>query len=90
MIDVGFDKEQVFDPKKKMIVFRDNDITQSSAQQRAGRAGRTAEGTCFRLYDKTKFERLEKNKIAEIKRISLESVILRLKQNHIKDIYNFE
>lgn len=90
VIDIGFDKEIIYDQKKKMNIFQNNDITQSSAQQRAGRAGRTAEGICFRLFDKVKFEKMDKNKLAEIKKIGLELVVLKLKQNSVKDIYNFE
>jgi len=40
----------VYDQKYKITSMKVVDISQSSAKQRAGRAGRTAPGYCFRLY----------------------------------------
>ena len=55
------------------------DISQSSADQRAGRAGRTRPGKCYRLYSKANFDKLEKDTIPEILRCDLTSIILQLK-----------
>ena len=54
-------------------------ISQSSAKQRAGRAGRTNEGFCFRLYSKQDKTRMESNKKPEIKNMALDTLVLRLK-----------
>jgi HrpA-like RNA helicase len=50
VIDVGFDREVVYDQKKRISSFELMPISKSAAKQRAGRAGRTSAGYCFRLY----------------------------------------
>ena len=65
------------------------DISQSSADQRAGRAGRTRPGKCYRLYSKANFDKLEKDTVPEILRCDLTSIILQLKVMGI-DIEHFE
>ena len=50
VIDPGEDREMVFDQKTKISSLKLKTISKSSAKQRAGRAGRTNEGFCFRLY----------------------------------------
>lgn len=42
----------VYDQRSKVTTLKLQNISQSSAKQRAGRAGRTNEGFCFRLYSK--------------------------------------
>ena len=64
-------------------------ISKSSAKQRAGRAGRTNFGYCFRLYSKKDFEKLQPNKVPEIKNIALDSVVLRLKSLNIQNVLTF-
>ena len=54
------------------------DISQSSANQRAGRAGRTRPGKCFRLYPDHHFKAMDKDTIPEILRCDLSDVILQL------------
>ncbi|KAF8636185.1 hypothetical protein AX17_003673 [Amanita inopinata Kibby_2008] len=55
------------------------DITQSSAMQRAGRAGREGPGLCFRLYTEQAFNSMSVTAEPEILRVSLTSSILQLK-----------
>ena len=50
VIDPGFSKQARYDATKDATVLRISSISQSSARQRAGRAGRTAPGECHRLY----------------------------------------
>ena len=50
VIDPGNDVQLVYDQKFKYSSMKMQEITKSSAKQRAGRAGRTAPGYCFRLY----------------------------------------
>ena len=52
VIDPGEDREMIFDQKSKIITMQLKKISKSSAKQRAGRAGRTNSGFCFRLYSK--------------------------------------
>lgn len=50
VIDPGFSKIKIFNPKLGMDSLVINAISQASAKQRAGRAGRTGPGKCYRLY----------------------------------------
>lgn len=52
VIDTGEDRQTVYDQKKKITAFELKPISKSAAKQRAGRAGRTSAGYCFRLYSK--------------------------------------
>lgn len=64
-------------------------ISQSSSKQRAGRAGRTKAGFCFRLYSEQTFNSNRKNKIPEIENMALDTLVLRLKSLDIKDVLGF-
>ena len=60
---------------------------QASAHQRAGRAGRTQPGKCFRLYTEKSFkEHLQEQTYPEILRSNLGSVVLQLKKLGIDDL----
>ena len=60
---------------------------QASAHQRAGRAGRTRPGKCFRLYTETSFKKdLQEQTYPEILRSNLGSVVLQLKKLGINDL----
>ncbi len=50
VIDAGWDRQQIYDIKKKLRTTELKTITQAAANQRAGRAGRTGPGICYRLY----------------------------------------
>lgn len=63
VIDPGMDREMVYDQKSKITSMKLQNISQSSAKQRAGRAGRTNEGYCFRLYSQKDKNNLRLNKI---------------------------
>ena len=89
VIDVGFDKETVYDPVKRMSITENKPIPQSSAIQRAGRAGRTSPGLCVRLYSEEAFEKLSRNKIPEIQRMDLGKVILKLKAMGVGNLREF-
>jgi HrpA-like RNA helicase len=90
VIDIGYDRETVYDQKKKISSFDVMPISVSAAKQRAGRAGRTSAGYCFRLYNQ-EFEKnfMKPNKTPEIESTPLDIVVLRLKQLQIKDLVNF-
>ena len=60
---------------------------QASAHQRAGRAGRTQPGKCFRLYTEATFKKdLQEQTYPEILRSNLGSVVLQLKKLGIDDL----
>lgn len=66
-------------------------ISKASAQQRAGRAGRTKPGRCFRLYTEAAFKtELIETTYPELLRSSLSSVVLHLKKLGIDDLVHFD
>lgn len=66
------------------------EISSSSALQRTGRAGRTADGTCYRLYTEENFRNKTKFSQEEILRTDLSEVVLRMVDLGIFDIENFD
>lgn len=64
-------------------------ISQDSAKQRSGRAGRTGPGVCFRLYSEKDFESFDAFTPAEIHLVPLESLLLSMVTLGLKDISNF-
>ncbi|PIG86343.1 pre-mRNA-splicing factor ATP-dependent RNA helicase-like protein cdc28 [Aspergillus arachidicola] len=80
VIDPGFVKENVFNPRTGMESLVVTPCSRASANQRAGRAGRVGPGKCFRLYTKwAYYNELEESTTPEIQRTNLSSVILMLK-----------
>ena len=72
MIDPGFVKQNSYNPRSGMESLMVTPVSKASAQQRAGRAGRTAPGMCFRLYTAWSFQHeLDDNTIPEIQRTNL-------------------
>src|SRR5271155_394668 len=65
-------------------------ISQASALQRAGRAGRTKPGKCYRLYTKSAYTSLTPTSVPEIQRTDLAPVILALKSLGIDNVLRFE
>src|ERR1041385_6186414 len=64
-------------------------ISQSSADQRAGRAGRTAPGVCMRLWSRDEHGHRATQELPEIKRLDLAEVVLTLKAAGIEDLRKF-
>ena len=64
-------------------------ISQSSAIQRQGRAGREGPGVCYRLYTESKFLTLQQANTPEILRCDLSQQILTMKARGINDVHNF-
>lgn len=90
VVDPGFAKLKVYNSKMGMDTLMVTPISQASARQRAGRAGRTGPGKCFRLYteDAYKNEMLPVT-VPEIQRTNLASTVLILKAMGINDLLNF-
>jgi len=62
-------------------------VSQASANQRAGRAGRTSAGKCFRLYTQWSFHNdMEEATVPEVQRTNLGNVVLMLKSLGINDL----
>lgn len=82
---------QVFNPRIRVESLLVSPISQASAQQRAGRAGRTKPGKCFRLYTERSFnDELQKQTYPEILRSRMETVVLTLLKLGIEDLVHFD
>lgn len=91
VIDPGFVKENVFNPRTGMESLVVSPCSRASANQRAGRAGRVGPGKCFRLYTKWAYHNeLEESTTPEIQRTNLSSVILMLKSLGIDQLLEFD
>ncbi|KAF3439242.1 hypothetical protein FNV43_RR17517 [Rhamnella rubrinervis] len=90
VIDSGMVKESKFEPDSGMNVLRVCRISQSSANQRAGRAGRTEPGRCYRLYSQSDFEVMALSQEPEIRRVHLGVAVLRILSLGIKKIRDFD
>ncbi|KAL1967791.1 hypothetical protein VTN77DRAFT_2480 [Rasamsonia byssochlamydoides] len=91
VIDPGFVKENVFNPRTGMESLVVTPCSRASAAQRAGRAGRVGPGKCFRLYTKwAYYNELEDNTTPEIQRTNLSGVILMLKSLGIDQLLDFD
>jgi pre-mRNA-splicing factor ATP-dependent RNA helicase DHX16 len=91
VIDPGFVKENVFNPRTGMESLVVTPCSRASANQRAGRAGRVGPGKCFRLYTKwAYYNELEENTTPEIQRTNLNGVILMLKSLGIDQLLDFD
>jgi ATP-dependent helicase HrpB len=66
VVDSGQEKIALFNLNKGITELKQQAISQSSATQRAGRAGRLSAGSCYRLWAKESHARLAKHSQAEI------------------------
>ncbi len=89
VIDSGLARIARFDPRRGINTLLVEKISRASADQRAGRAGRTAPGRCLRLW--TEREHLERpaQELPEVKRLDLAEVVLTLKASGIDDVAGF-
>ncbi|OAF71462.1 hypothetical protein A3Q56_00755 [Intoshia linei] len=90
VIDPGFSKQKVFNPRVRVESLLVSAISKASAKQRAGRAGRTKPGKCFRLYTEDSYKEMTSNTYPEILRSNLASVVLQLKKLGIDDLVHFD
>ncbi|KAH9932076.1 P-loop containing nucleoside triphosphate hydrolase protein [Epithele typhae] len=91
VIDPGFSKQNAYDPRLGMDSLVVMPISQAQARQRAGRAGRTGPGKCYRLYTEAAFRNeMLPNSIPDIQRTNLTHTILVLKAMGINDLLSFD
>ncbi|KAI9017014.1 P-loop containing nucleoside triphosphate hydrolase protein [Gaertneriomyces semiglobifer] len=91
VIDPGFAKQKVYNPRIRVESLLVSPISKASAQQRSGRAGRTRPGKCFRLYTEKAFLKdLQEQTYPEILRCNLGTVVLQLKKLGIDDLVHFD
>ncbi|WVQ81617.1 hypothetical protein IAT38_003741 [Cryptococcus sp. DSM 104549] len=91
VVDPGFCKQKVYNPRIRVESLLVSPISKASAMQRAGRAGRTRPGKCFRLYTERDFvKELEEQTHPEILRSNLANTVLELIKLGIKDLVHFD
>lgn len=89
VIDSGLARIPRYDANRGINTLLIEKISQSSADQRAGRAGRTAPGTCFRLWSRPEHDERASHELPEIKRLDLAEVVLTLKAAGVEDLRKF-
>lgn len=90
VFDCGRSKERKFDRTTGVQSFEVGWISKASASQRAGRAGRTGPGHCYRLYSSAVYERdFQEFAEPEISRMPIEGVVLQLKAMNLQHVVNF-
>ncbi len=90
VVDCGYVKLNFFDVRSGVDALISVPVTQSAAIQRAGRAGRTQSGKCFRLMTERSFLELESNPLAEMQRVDISWAVLQLKALGIHDVLHFD
>ncbi|UYV76092.1 DHX35 [Cordylochernes scorpioides] len=89
IVDCGFVKLRYFNPRTRTDGLVVVPVSQASAEQRAGRAGRVRSGKAYRLYTEEAYQDLPAHTPPEIQRTSLESVVLQLKALGIDNLLRF-
>lgn len=89
VIDCGFVKLRAFNPRTGIETLTATPVSKASATQRAGRAGRTKPGKCYRLYTQPAYENLPEATVPEIQRSNLAPIILQLKALGIDNVLRF-
>ncbi|MDR2543725.1 MAG: ATP-dependent RNA helicase [Treponema sp.] len=89
VIDCGLAKLNWYNPRTFTSSLIESPISKASANQRKGRAGRTREGTCYRLYTRKDFESRSLYTTEEIFRTDLSEVILRMAALGITNFEDF-
>lgn len=90
VIDCGFVKLRAFNPKTGIETLTATPVSKASATQRAGRAGRTKPGKCYRLYTQAAYVSLPEATVPEIQRSNLAPIILQLKALGIDNVLRFD
>ncbi len=89
VIDAGLARMARFDPHRGINTLLIEKISQASADQRAGRAGRTAPGVCVRLWTEREHAQRPRQELPEVRRLDLSEVVLTLKAAGIDDVAAF-
>lgn len=87
---IGYSKIRIFNPTMSYSSLAVVPTSQASALQRTGRAGRTSEGICYRLYPSATFDSLPYSTPPEITRVDLTTPLVQLKSLGIDDLMKLE
>lgn len=90
VIDSGLARIHRFDPRRAINVLGVEPISQASADQRAGRAGRVAPGTATRLWGEQEHRHRPAHSTPEVRRLDLAEVLLQLHAMGIGDVKHFD
>ncbi|KAL8370761.1 hypothetical protein RB595_000894 [Gaeumannomyces hyphopodioides] len=89
VIDTGKSKTKQYRPRLGLESLLIGPISQSSAIQRAGRAGREGPGKCFRLYTEDVYKELREADPPEILRNDVQDAVLIMKARGVEDLLSF-
>ena len=89
IVDSGMARIARFDAHRGINTLLVEKISAASADQRAGRAGRTAPGVCVRLWTEREQAQRPAQELPEVKRLDLSEVVLTLKASGIDDVFAF-
>ena len=89
VVDCGLARMARFDVHRGINTLLIEKISVASADQRAGRAGRTAPGVCVRLWTEREHAQRPRQELPEVKRLDLAEVVLTLKASGIDDVHGF-
>lgn len=89
VIDSGLARIPRYDPHRGINTLWIEPISQASADQRAGRAGRTAPGYCVRLWSERDHQDRPRHELSEVQRLDLSEVVLTLKAAGLSDLARF-
>ena len=90
VIDSGLAKLNFYNPRTFTSTLSETQVSKASCNQRRGRAGRTREGTCYRLYGRKDFESRPLYTTEEIYRTDLSEVVLQMADLGITDFMGFD
>ncbi|XVE91093.1 hypothetical protein DITRI_Ditri20bG0127800 [Diplodiscus trichospermus] len=91
VIYTGYGKMKVYNPKMGMDALQVFPVSRAAADQRAGCAGRTGPGTCYRLYTESAYlNEMLPAPVPEIQRTNLGNVVLLLKSLKIDNLLDFD
>jgi HrpA-like RNA helicase len=90
VVDSGLIRQNVFNPNTGIEALLTQRHAKSGCEQRKGRAGRTAPGTCYRLYPESDYTNRDAFQTPEITRSNLDHVILAMKKIGIEDVRGFD
>jgi ATP-dependent helicase HrpB len=89
VVDSGLARIPRYDPYRGINTLLVENISRASADQRAGRAGRTAPGYCLRLWTEREHQARPAQELPEVKRLDLAEVVLTLRASGIGDVRKF-
>jgi ATP-dependent helicase HrpB len=89
VIDSGLARIARYDANRGINTLLIEKISQANADQRTGRAGRTAPGKCVRLWSRSEHDERAPHEMSEIKRLDLAEVVLTLKAADVDDLRKF-